>query len=55
MYLLPRRCKTLNIFDGNISRLQNEGNQINVLHFPPKNRTRDLYFPGTADETREQF
>ena len=42
--------------DGNLSTLQNEGNQIKVLHCPPKrSEGRDLYFPGTDDERREQF
>ena len=49
-----KREENRDIFDGNLSRLQNEGNQIKVLHFPLKNGKlcpgRDLYCPGKADE-----
>ena len=46
-----KREESRDIFDGNFSRLQNEGNQIKVLHFPPENGTNcvpgEIYiFPG---------
>ena len=46
-----KREENRDIFNGNFSRLQNEGNQIKVLHFSPKNGTNcvpgEIYiFPG---------
>ena len=46
-----KREESRDIFGGNFSKLQNEGNQMQDILCPEG----DLYFPGTAYAEKEQF